>query len=122
MSQSARTVVWSTWLPPQSPIGGLRLSCQVHCTQEGAHWPTPAAERKKERIDEGVPTCLEPPLETFGPPAWVSVLGGWLGIRLPPLAVWLANGELSPDAVLRGVAQEGNARLEVAVPSSLFTT
>jgi hypothetical protein len=51
----------------------------------------------------------------------VEVFGGWLAIRLPiGLSVWLANGELPLDAVLRGVAREGNAWLEVALPSSRF--
>jgi hypothetical protein len=49
------------------------------------------------------------------------VFGGWLANRLPTgLSVWLANGELPLDAVVRGVAREGNAWLEVALPSSLF--
>jgi hypothetical protein len=34
--------------------------------------------------------------------------------------VWLANGELPPGIVVRGVAREGNAWLEVALPSSRF--
>ena len=44
---------------------------------------------------------------------------GWLAIRLPiGLSVWLANGELPLSIVMRGVAREGNAWLEVALPSS----
>ena len=46
---------------------------------------------------------------------------GWLAIRLPiGLSVWLANGELPSGIAVRGVAREGTATLEVALPSSRF--
>ena len=49
------------------------------------------------------------------------MFGGWLAIRLPTgLSVWLANGELPSGIALRGVAREGTAMLEVALPSSCF--
>jgi hypothetical protein len=47
------------------------------------------------------------------------VFGGWLAIRLPiGVSVWLANGELPSGIAVRGVAREGTAMLEVALPSS----
>ena len=65
-------------------------------------------------------TCLETPPRAH----WQASLefrcptgGSPTGCPLP--AVWLANGELPSGTDLRGVAREGNAKLEVALPSSL---
>jgi len=61
-------------------------------------------------------------LEHLAGQPWAQVSGGWLANRLPTTQVWLANGELPPATDPRGVAREGNAWLEVALPSSLSST